>query len=116
MLKVLIVSFLFVVVIIEYKSNSVKPYNYERDTPAWLKVKIDSITATHRDYYYGTKVYRYKWKGTFLFEFDIPLSSCVLCELYYYDGTKTNFPDSNTVSDYENNKTDKMFIWKYPEL
>lgn len=115
MIKTFLVVSLFAIMLIGCKSNSVEPYNYERDTPIWLQVKIDSITATHRDYYVGTKVYRYQWKGTFLFEFDIPLSSCRLCELYYYDGTKTNSPDSNTVLDYENNRTDKMFIWKYPE-
>jgi len=39
------------------KGNITESYNYERDTPFWLKEKIDSMSVNQL--YYGAKVYRY---------------------------------------------------------
>jgi len=115
MYKMFLVFSLFLVTIICCQSNVVESYNYEKDTPVWLKVKIDSISTSDNNYYFGTEVYRYKWNDNFLFEFHIPLSSCMLCELYYYNGSKTNFPNDKTVQKYLNNRTDKVHVWKLPE-
>ena len=115
MLKIYLILSIFLFTFISCKNSVVESYVYERDTPEWLKIKIDSILTSNRNYYHGTEVNRYKWKNNFLFEFNIPLSSCLLCELYYYDGTKTNFPDDKTVLDYLNNRSDKIFVWRYPD-
>jgi hypothetical protein len=47
------------------KETSVEPFNYERDTPAWLKEKID-VMSQNKDYI-GTKVFRYDWKGSAIY-------------------------------------------------
>jgi len=107
--------FLLPLTFLSCQNNVSENYNYEKDTPAWLKTKIDSIVSTDRKYYFGTQVCRYKWEDSLLFEFKIPLSSCALCELYYYNGTKTNFPNDSTVQNYINNRTDKLLVWKWPE-
>jgi len=106
---------LFLFTLICCQNNVIASFNYEKDTPGWLKVKIDSIYTSNNDYYFGTEVFRYKWNDNFLFEIHIPLSSCVLCELYYYNGVKTNFTDEKTVQNYLNNRTDKVLVWKYPD-
>ena len=112
MLKIILI-FTFLFIFIGCHNNIVESYDFERDTPEWLKVKIDSIST--KTYYFGTVVNRYKWNNNYLFEFTIPLSSCVLCELYYYDGTKNKFTDDKTVLSYINTRTDKVFVWKYPD-
>ena len=112
MFKMFFISTLFFITLIGCKSNVVESYNFEKDTPEWLKIKLDSIST--QTYYAGTVVNRYKWNNNYLFEFSIPFSSCMLCEIYYYDGTKNKFTDDKAVQSYINTRTDKVFIWKYP--
>lgn len=111
MLKLFLISILFLFTFIGCQSNLVGTYVFERDTPVWLKVKIDSMLT--QEYYWGTVVYRYKWKDKYYFQFTIPVSSTVFT-LYNYDGTKTDLPDVKSFEDYWKNKTDSVFIWKYP--
>lgn len=115
MLKIVFLSSLFFLTTFSCRNYIVESYDYDRDTPSWLKSKIDSIYNSGRNFYFGTEVNRYKWKNNLLFEFHIPLSSCSLCELYYYDGTKTYFSDDKVVQDYINNKSDKVLVWKWPK-
>jgi len=112
MVKMFLIFSLFFFTMISCQSNLVESFIYERDTPEWLKVKIDSIST--QKYYIGSVVNRYKWNNNYFFEFTIPFSSCILCELYYYDGTKTDFLNDNSVQNYLNNRTDKVLVWKYP--
>lgn len=90
------------------KENSVQPFNYERDTPAWLKVKIDSMATT--PYYIGTVVYRYEWHKQFIYHIMIPISSCAYCELYLHDGSKAQLSESS-LSDFLQNRTNEIIIW-----
>jgi hypothetical protein len=114
MRKLFLVHSVLLLTILSCQSNIIEQnkYDFKRDTPEWLKSKIYSIAASDNKYYFGTEVHRYKWNDTLLFEFDIPLSSCKLCELYYYDGTKTNFPNDSTAQNYAKNRTDKFIVWK----
>lgn len=89
-----------------------KYYDFERDTPKWLKEKIDSIST--QPYYFGTVVNRYRWNSNYLFEFTIPVSSCMFCAIYYYDGTKNKFPDNQSLQNYIDTRTDRILVWKYP--
>ncbi|MCK9212077.1 MAG: hypothetical protein M0P61_14645 [Ignavibacteriaceae bacterium] len=90
------------------KENSVQPFNYERDTPAWLKVKIDSM-ATAPDYI-GTVVYRYELHKQFIYHIMFPISSCAYCELYLHDGSKVQLSE-NLLSDFLQNRTNEIIIW-----
>lgn len=83
---IIISSFLFLFMLNCQKENSMEPFDYERDTPTWLKAKIDSISSNPE--YFGTKVYRYEWKGYLVYHIEIPISSCAYCELYDQKGKK----------------------------
>lgn len=113
-LKSFVILFLLLVVLSSCKKdNSVEPYNYERDTPAWLKAKIDSISTNH--FYHGSKVYRHIWHNNYTYYFFIPLSSCMYCEVYYANGDKIKFTDTNMGQDYVNNRKAEVLIWEWKE-
>ncbi|HEY6436795.1 MAG TPA: hypothetical protein VIY47_09395, partial [Ignavibacteriaceae bacterium] len=80
MLKLIFISSILLLTFLScQKNNTIESYNYEKDTPVWLKEKIDS-TSANPNYYFGTHVYRYEWNGKFIYHFSIPVSSCVYCE------------------------------------
>jgi hypothetical protein len=93
--------------------GSDKIFNYEKDTPEWLKTKIDSVTTSNPKYYSGTKVFRYEWNKQYVYHFSIPLSSCVYCELYDQEGRKIQFTDNAMTSDFEQNKINKVLVWDW---
>jgi hypothetical protein len=108
--KILLVFSLILILILGCNSNVIEPYNYEKDTPEWLKEKINSIAISNMPYYHMAEVNRYKWNNDFIFQFDIPVSSCLLCEVYYYNGTKVNFANDSTVQNYLLKRTNKLLI------
>ncbi len=113
MLKVIFISsFLFLAFISCNKGDITQPYNYERDTPEWLKEKIDSISVIQ--FYHGAKVYRYIWNRNYVYHIMIPISSCMYCEVYDYYGNKIEFTDDKMFSDFLNNKTGKVLVWEWP--
>ena len=112
MLKIIFLStFLFLAFISCNKGDITQPYNYGRDTPEWLKEKIDSMSVNQL--YYGSKVYRYTWDRKYVYHIMIPISSCMYCEVYDYYGNKIEFTE-NEFSDFLNNKTGETFIWEWP--
>ena len=92
------------------QDKGVEPFLYERDTPSWLKDKIDYMSA-HKDFG-GTTVYRYEWKGDYVFDITIPISSCGLCEVYDDRGNKIDWVKSS-VQDYLDNRTSPVRVWGY---
>jgi hypothetical protein len=111
-MKKIIYLFLFLFLTFVGCSNK-EIFNYERDTPAWLKAKIDSVTTANPKYYSGTKVFRYEWNEQYIYHFSIPLSSCVYCEVYDQNGRKIQFTDNAMKSDFEQNKINKVLLWDW---
>ena len=109
MLKIFFISTFLIITLISC-SNSVEPFNYERDTPQWLKLKIDSLDAEPN--YAGTIVYRYEWHTQFVYHISIPISSCMYCLVYEHNGDLINIGDSNTVNDFHNNKKNQVIVWQ----
>ncbi len=109
------IFFLFVIVLLVncQNQNSVESFNYERDTPAWLKVQIDSMSTNQ--YYHGSQVYRYIWHNDFIYDIFIPVSSCVYCEVFNKDGAKITFTGDNMLQDYLNNRKNEVLIWKWKD-
>ena len=109
------IFFFFVIVLLVncQNQNSVEPFNYERDTPAWLKVKIDSMSTNQ--YYHGSQVYRYIWRNDFIYDIFIPVSSCVYCEVFNKDGAKITFTGDNMLQDYLNNRKDEILVWEWKD-
>ena len=91
--------------------NITEPFNYERDTPIWLKEKIISMSTNHD--YFGAKVFRYEWHDKFLYHIMIPISSCAYCELYDQNGNKINFSDDETFQDFLINKKNEILVWEW---
>ena len=90
------------------KENTVQTFNPVKDTPAWLKVKIDSMETDPS--YSGAIVYRYEWQKQFIYHIMIPISSCAYCELYLHDGSKVQ-PSESSLSDFLKNRTNEIIIW-----
>lgn len=86
-----------------------EPFDYDQDTPVWLKAKIDSIAAIPETF--GITVYRYEWNGEFVYHIENLLSSCVYCELYDQNGMKLELADSGTFQDFVENKTNEVVVW-----
>jgi len=86
-----------------------EPFDYGRDTPAWLKAKIDSIAAIPD--HFGITVYRYEWSGEFVYHVESLVSSCAYCELYDQDGVKLQFTDEETFQDFLENKKNEVVVW-----
>jgi len=55
--KLLIITFLLLLIIGCQGNQGTNDFDFEKDTPEWLKAKINSISE--RSDYLGTKVYRY---------------------------------------------------------
>ncbi|MGE5354208.1 MAG: hypothetical protein ACM3P0_19130 [Acidobacteriota bacterium] len=112
MLKILFISIIFLAGIAGCKKeNSVEPFNYEKDTPAWLKEKINTMSQDKS--YLGMKVFRYDWKGGYVYYFDIPTSSCAFCDIYDQDGNKISFSNEKMTQDFLNNRKNQVLIWEW---
>ena len=93
--------------------NSVEPFNYERDTPSWLKTKIDSMATNN--FYVGSKVFRHTWHYNLVYYIRVGLSSCMYCEVYYENGSKITFTNDSMLQDYLNNRKNEILIWEWKD-
>lgn len=100
--------------LISCSSNEI--FNYEKDTPEWLKTKIDSISTSNQKYYFGTKVYRYEWNEEYVYHIKIPISSCMYCELFDDNGSKVQFTDNERSADFAINKKNETLVWQWENL
>ena len=87
-------------------------YNFNKDTPEWLKEKIYGISSASGHYNDLTKVYRYDWKKSFIYYFYNPLSSCVYCELYDQDGKKITAANDSLLQNTLKNRNGEILIWE----
>lgn len=118
MFKIIILSaFIFFAIVCCQEENSTQPFNYEKDTPIWLKVKIDSlITTDNNDDFVGMEVYRYIWDGEYVYDIYIPTYVCRYCLLYDKNGIKISFSSSQDMIDFEETRRNKIVIWKWEDL
>ena len=90
--------------------NTNEPFNYERDTPVWLKEKINNISSNQE--YWGTIVYRYELNKKYYYHIMIPISSCGYCELFDENGDKILFGDDE-FSKFLQDKKNELIIWEW---
>ncbi len=111
MSKVIFISvLLFAAFVGCQKNNAVEPFNYERDTPLWLKVKIDSMSTNQE--YFGTEVYRYEWNGKFVYHITSIINSCMFCDVFDQNGNKIQLT-SEDVLDFQQNKKNEVLVWRW---
>ena len=105
--------FLFIIVLL-FLSSCIKDTSPIKtgDTPDWLNNYIENIKDDPS--YIGTIIYRYNWKGNFVYYIMIPISSCAYCDVYYHSGEKIVF-DNNMLHDFMNNKKNEFIVWKWKE-
>lgn len=89
------------------------PFNFEKDAPAWLKIKIDSLSID--PYFYMVKVFRYEWRDKFIYYFMNPVSSCAYCscDLFDQNGNELIFSDDKILQDFIMNKKNKILVWEW---
>jgi len=78
-------------------------------TPVWLTYKIAQMESD--DFYYGAKVYLYEWNNASYYWIFVPLSSCMMCEFYDYNGDKLAWTQT-LVDDFQKNARQVRIIWE----
>ena len=62
-------------------------------------------------YYGGTAVSGYEWNDEYYYLISIPISSCIMCEFYDYQGTKFEWtPDK--INDFQKNAKKVKIVWE----
>jgi hypothetical protein len=77
--------------------------------PNWLTDKIAQMDTA--DYYVGTTVYLYEWNNEHYYLISIPLSSCIMCEFYNYQGVKSVWTQDN-IDDFQKNAKRIKIVWQ----
>jgi hypothetical protein len=112
--RIVIISCIFISIVLiscNLYSGS-ETFDFDRDTPAWLKAKLDSISNFADHYYDWTRVYRYDWNESFVYHFSVPLSSCIYCELYDHDGNKVTAIKDSLLQDILKTRNGEVLIWE----
>ncbi len=91
--------------------NTVGPFSCDSDAPDWLITKLESETQSYD--YFGTKVYRYEWKGESVYHIEVSISSCAFCELYDENGDPMVFADEEEFHDFHEvtEDGDEVCVW-----
>jgi hypothetical protein len=79
------------------------------NNPDWLNDKIAQMDTV--DYYFGTKIYLYEWHRAYYYWISIPISSCMMCEFYNYQGVKQVWTQNN-IDDFQKNAIKKKVVWQ----
>jgi len=59
----------------------------------------------------GAAVYEYKWNDSYYFHIQNPVSSCMFCEVYNYDGVKIVWTDES-FNDFMKNSQKLRVVWQ----
>jgi hypothetical protein len=77
--------------------------------PGWLSAKIAEMED--EPFYALALVVRHEWKSGYYYYVNIPLSSCMYCDVYDAEGNKINW-DIESLDDYLRHRTNETLIWK----
>lgn len=103
-MKKLILIFIFSIALLSCERDNKYP-----DNPDWLDAKISQMETL--PYYAGTTVYAYKWDREYYYLISIPLSSCMMCEFYNYQGEKINWSEDK-IADFQKNSKRLNIVWE----
>jgi hypothetical protein len=78
------------------------------ENPKWLNDKI--LYMDTAIYYHGTVVTLYKWTNQYYYLLSIPLSSCIMCDFYDYQGVKFIWT-SDKIEDFQKNAIKIKDVW-----
>ena len=80
------------------------------ETPDWLLSYIEQIEDDPS--YYGAIIYLYRWKDNYYYDVFVGFRSCIVCEVYDYNGEKIVW-DNESVLDYVNNRKQVKIVWEW---
>jgi hypothetical protein len=85
------------------------------DLPEWLLVKINEIEFLHsKDIsIVKVKIFQGEWNKQIVYHIWDNLSSCVFCEVYYGNGEKITWNDTNNKDDFDDKSKDWKLIYEY---
>ena len=109
MSRILFLSSILLLGIVACEKDTGVSFDFDRDTPQWLKAKID--TMSQKDLYVGATVYRHVWYREVVYFIEIPLSSCAYCDLYDHEGNKITLKSDAELQDYLHNRTSEVIVW-----
>jgi len=93
--------------------NESEQFDYDRDTPPWLKTRIEQMEVEPT--YMGTVIYRYDWHGAFVYDIKIPINSCAYCEVYNQQGHNIDLTNEKLLQDFFQNKRNEVLVWEWIE-
>ncbi|MFB0517050.1 MAG: hypothetical protein ACETWG_10685 [Candidatus Neomarinimicrobiota bacterium] len=79
--------------------------------PDWFMELIEE--AESELYYMGSVIYQHEYRGSYLFHFEIPVSSCAYCRIYDCDGHLKEWTSQEQFEDYLNNRKDEKVVWHW---
>jgi hypothetical protein len=77
--------------------------------PDWLNAKISQMETP--EYFAGTILYAYEWNKEYYYLISIPLSSCIMCEFYDYQGVKVEWTQDR-IADFQKNGIMVKVVWQ----
>jgi hypothetical protein len=104
MKKILLMFFFSLMLYSCKKGNDEFPAN-----PDWLTAKISQMESA--DYYIGTTVYAYEWNNEYYYLISIPISSCIMCDFYNYQGVKFEWTQDK-IDDFQKNAKRIKVVWQ----
>lgn len=87
------------------------PFNFGKDAPSWLKIKVASLTDTGM--YVYMQVYRYEWNDKYVYNITSPFNSCIFCDMYDDAGNNLIFSTNEMFLDFLYNKKNETLIWEW---
>jgi hypothetical protein len=105
-MKKLALMFFFSLMIFSCKKETDKKYP---ENPDWLTDKISQMETA--DYYAGTTIYAYEWNNEYYYLISIPLSSCIMCDFYNYQGVKFEWTQDK-IDDFPKNAKRIKIVWQ----
>ncbi len=104
-MKKVALMFLFSLMIFSCKKETDKKYP---ENPDWLTDKISQMKTA--DYYAGTIVYAYEWNNEYYYLISVPLSSCIWCDFFNYQGVKVEWTQ-DIIDDFPNARMIRI-VWQ----
>lgn len=81
--------------------------------PDWLQKRIDSTNGNCA--FYGSTATRYFWDTMYVYEINIPISPCYLCDVHDGNGVAIKF-DSASAASYIKERTGKTVVWSFKDV
>ncbi|MBN2664120.1 MAG: hypothetical protein JXR68_10765 [Bacteroidales bacterium] len=89
---------------------SCEKISQKNSLPDWLETLTDSLEVN--DYYWGSKIYQYKLEKEYYYDLQIPISSCMYCNIYTEQGNLVNWTNKD-IEDYLENRKNELIVWKW---